>query len=108
MTRNVRDEIEKEIAENKVLLYVKGTREAPRCGFSARALRIVEGLGVPFKEIDVLSDPEKWQAVKAYSDWPTIPQVYVGGEFLGGGDQLAELADKGELEPLVRKALERT
>jgi monothiol glutaredoxin len=106
MSRNVLDEIKKEVAENKVVLYMKGTASAPRCGFSARAAGTLRELGVPFKDVDVLADPEKWQAVKTFSDWPTIPQVYIGGQFIGGGDQLAELNDKGELQAMLDKVLE--
>ena len=106
MSRDVIDEIKKEVAANKVVLYMKGTASAPRCGFSARATGILRELGVPFKDVDVLADPEKWQAVKTFSDWPTIPQVYIGGQFIGGGDQLAELNDKGELQAILDKALE--
>ena len=105
MTRSVMDEIKKEVADNKVVIYMKGSRAAPRCGFSARAVGILQELGVDFKDVDILADQEKWQALKVYSDWPTMPQIYIGGEFVGGGDQLAELKEQGGLEPLVRKAL---
>jgi monothiol glutaredoxin len=105
MSRQVIDEIKKEVAENKVLIYMKGTRDAPRCGFSARAVGIIRELGVPFKDVDILADPEKLQGIRTFSDWPTTPQIYINGEFVGGGDQLAELKEKGELEALVRKAV---
>lgn len=106
MSRQVQDEIRDEIAQNKVLIYMKGTSDAPRCGFSARAIGVLQELGVPFKTVDVLADQEKWQAVKEVSEWPTIPQIYIGGTFIGGGDQLSELHAKGELAGLVRKAVE--
>ena len=99
------DEIKNEVASNKIVIYMKGTKDAPRCGFSARAVGILKDLAVPFKDVDVLADQEKWQAVKELSDWPTIPQVYVNGVFLGGGDQLAEMHAAGDLAPLVQKAM---
>jgi monothiol glutaredoxin len=105
MSHSVQDEIRDEIAKNKVLIYMKGTSDAPRCGFSARAIGILKELGVPFHTVDVLSNPEKWSAVKEVSDWPTIPQIYVGGTFIGGGDQLMELHAKGELKEMVDRAV---
>ena len=104
MDRNVMEEIKNEIAANKIVIYMKGTKEMPRCGFSAAAVEVLRTYGVPFKDINVLEDPEKWQAVKQYSDWPTIPQIYIGGEFVGGSDIVREMHAKGELEPIVRKA----
>ena len=104
MSRNVMEEIKSEIEGNKIIIYMKGTKEMPRCGFSAAAIEVLKSYGVPFKDVNVLEDPEKWQAVKQYSDWPTIPQVYIGGEFVGGCDIVREMHAKGELEPIVRKA----
>ncbi len=103
MSRDVKDEIRQEVEQNRVVIYMKGTQDFPQCGFSARAVGLLKTLGVPIKDVNVLEDPEKWKAVKEYSDWPTIPQVYVGGTFVGGGDQLVELQANGELEALVRK-----
>ena len=74
------------------------------CGFSARAVHILKQLGKPFASVDILAEPEKRQAIKEYSDWPTIPQIYVNGEFLGGSDILMEMAQSGELEQLVEDA----
>ena len=105
MSRDVKAEIQDEIAKNKIVIYMKGTQDAPRCGFSARAVGILKDLGVPIRDVDVLADQEKWQAVKEVSDWPTIPQIYIGGTFIGGGDQLMELKAKGELEPMVKRAV---
>lgn len=105
MSRDIKAEIQDEIAKNKVVIYMKGTKDAPRCGFSARAVGILKDLGVPIRDVDVLADQEKWQAVKEVSDWPTIPQIYIGGTFIGGGDQLMELQAKGELEPMVKRAV---
>jgi len=104
MDRNVMEEIKNEIAANKIVIYMKGTKEMPRCGFSAAAVEVLRTYGVPFKDINVLEDPEKWQAIKQHSDWPTIPQIYIGGEFVGGSDIVREMHAKGELEPIVRKA----
>jgi monothiol glutaredoxin len=104
MSRDVMEEIKSEIEGNKIIIYMKGTKEMPRCGFSAAAIEVLRSYGVPFKDVNVLDDPEKWQAIKQYSDWPTIPQIYIGGEFVGGCDIVREMHAKGELEPIVRKA----
>ena len=104
MTRNLKDEIQKEISENKIIIYMKGTKEAPRCGFSAATVQVLGEYGVPFKDINVLEDQEKWVAIKEFSDWPTIPQVYIDGHFIGGCDIVREMHTKGELAPLIKKA----
>lgn len=104
---DVIDEIRKEIAENKVLIYMKGTPSFPQCGFSARTIEVFEDLGYPYATVNVLADPEKREAIKTFSNWPTIPQVYINGEFIGGCDIIREMHAKGELEPLVRAALNR-
>ena len=80
----------------------------PRCGFSAATVEVLQSLGVPFKSVDVLADPEVWLGVKEFSEWPTIPQVYVGGQFVGGCDIVRELHEKGELQPLVETTLQGT
>ncbi|HET6372664.1 MAG TPA: Grx4 family monothiol glutaredoxin [Candidatus Polarisedimenticolia bacterium] len=105
MTRNVMDEIKDEISKNKIVIYMKGTKEMPRCGFSAAAVGVLSEFGVPIKDINVLEDQEKWAAVKQYSDWPTIPQIYIDGQFVGGCDILREMHAKGELAPLIKKAV---
>ncbi len=104
MARDVMDEISKEISGNKMIIYMKGTKELPRCGFSAAAVEVLKSYGVPFADVNVLEDEEKWSAIKRYSDWPTIPQIYIGGEFVGGCDVVREMHAKGELQPLVKKA----
>ncbi len=104
MARDVAEEIKKEITENKMIIYMKGTKDLPRCGFSAASIEVLNQLGVPFKDVNVLEDQEKWTAIKQYSDWPTIPQIYIGGEFIGGCDIIREMHAKGELLPLVKKA----
>jgi monothiol glutaredoxin len=101
MARDVMEEIREEIADNEIVLYMKGTALQPRCGFSAVTADIVASLGRPFKAVDVLADQEKWAAIKEFSDWPTIPQLYVKGTFVGGCDITRELHEKGELAKLV-------
>ena len=102
---DVQKKIRQDVEGNKVIIYMKGTPETPRCGFSAATIQILHDLAVPFKAVDVLSDPEVWDGVKLYSDWPTIPQVFVGGQFVGGCDIVRELHAKGELAPMVEKAI---
>ena len=85
-----------------VVLFMKGSALFPQCGFSSRAVAILDHLGVPFEGVDVLQDPEVRQGIKAYSDWPTIPQLYVKGEFVGGSDIMMEMYEAGELQQLFR------
>ena len=87
-----------------VVLFMKGTPLFPQCGFSSRAIAILEHLDVPFHSVDVLQDQEVRQGIKAYSDWPTIPQLYVKGEFVGGSDIMMEMFEAGELQQLVADA----
>ena len=98
---NVHDRIAKDVAENDVLLFMKGTPVFPQCGFSAAAVGILSNLGVKFKAVDVLKDPEIRQGIKEFSNWPTIPQIYVKGEFLGGCDILKEMYEADELAPFL-------
>ena len=93
--------IDNEVKGNDVVLFMKGTPLFPQCGFSSRAVTILEHLDVPFETVDVLQDPEVRQGIKAYSDWPTIPQLYVKGEFVGGSDIMLEMFQSGELQQLV-------
>ena len=86
---------------NDIVLFMKGTPLFPQCGFSSRAIAILEHLGQPFETVDVLADQEVRQGIKAYSDWPTIPQLYVKGEFVGGSDIMMEMFESGELKTLV-------
>lgn len=97
--------IEGQIHNNKIMIYMKGTADAPQCGFSAATVQIFKSLNVPFETVDILQDPELRQGIKEFSNWPTIPQVYIGGEFIGGCDILMEMQNRGELEPIVRDAL---
>ena len=92
------------VNSNDVVLFMKGTPLFPQCGFSSRAVAILERLGVPFEGVDVLQDMEIRQGIKAFSDWPTIPQLYVKGEFVGGSDIMMEMYEAGELQQLVSDA----
>jgi len=98
--------IDNEVRNNKVVVYMKGTPAFPMCGFSAATVQVLREIGVPFKAIDVLAAPEIRDAIKSYSNWPTIPQVYVGGKFIGGCDIVREMHARGELAPLVRAAVQ--
>ncbi len=98
MSAPAHDQIAKDIAENDVLLFMKGTPVFPQCGFSAAVVQILSELGVKFKAVDVLKDPEVRQGIKEFSNWPTIPQLYVKGEFVGGCDIIKEMFEQGELD----------
>ena len=91
------DRIKEEVAETPVVLFMKGTPVFPQCGFSATCVQMLSNLGIPFKGINVLEDPEVREGIKAFSNWPTIPQLYVKGEFVGGCDILREMYETGEL-----------
>ena len=101
---NTLEDIKKQIAENNIILYMKGTPAAPQCGFSARAVQCIHACGVPFATIDVLADPDIRKTLPQYSDWPTFPQLYVRGELIGGADIIAEMYEQGELETVLRDA----
>jgi monothiol glutaredoxin len=96
-TNPIRDAIAQAIAEHKVILFMKGTPEAPGCGFSARTVAALQALDVPFAAVDVLPDPRIRQELTALSDWPTIPQLFIGGELIGGCDIVTEMYESGEL-----------
>ncbi len=93
--------ITKTISENDMVLFMKGTKQFPQCGFSATAVKILEVLGVPFKEVNVFEDQGVREGIKAFSNWPTIPQLYVKGEFVGGCDIMKEMYQAGELHDLI-------
>ena len=97
----VNDRIDALVKGNDILLFMKGTPLFPQCGFSSRAIAILDHLGQPFETVDVLQDQEIRQGIKEYSDWPTIPQLYVKGEFVGGSDIMMEMFESGELKQLV-------
>ena len=95
------DRIDAIVKKDDIVLFMKGTPLFPQCGFSSRAVSILEHLGVPFETVDVLQDQDIRQGIKEYSDWPTIPQLYVHGEFVGGSDIMMEMFENGELKQLV-------
>jgi monothiol glutaredoxin len=99
----VTERIEAEINANPVVLYMKGTPVFPQCGFSARVVQILSHVGVPFKGVNVLEDAEIREGIKAYTNWPTIPQLYVNGEFLGGCDIVMEMFQSGELQSMMQE-----
>ncbi|MCZ6446777.1 MAG: Grx4 family monothiol glutaredoxin [Alphaproteobacteria bacterium] len=106
---SVNQRIADEVGGNDVVLFMKGTPVFPQCGFSATMVQVLSRLGVKFKGIDVLADDEIREGIKAYSDWPTIPQLYVKGEFLGGCDIVREMYESGELGGvLAEKGIETT
>jgi monothiol glutaredoxin len=97
------DQIAKDVAENDVLLFMKGTPLFPQCGFSAAVVQVLSELGVKFKSVDVLKDPDVRQGIKEFSNWPTIPQLYVKGEFVGGCDIIKEMFESGELDTFLKE-----
>jgi monothiol glutaredoxin len=96
--------IQDTVEQNRVVLFMKGTKNFPQCGFSSRAVEILKKCGAEFKDVNVLSDPAIRQGVKDYSSWPTIPQIYIGGKFVGGSDILNEMFESGELQKLLAPA----
>ncbi|MEE3718319.1 Grx4 family monothiol glutaredoxin [Tumidithrix elongata RA019] len=101
----IQTKIEGQINNNKIMIYMKGTPSMPQCGFSAATIQVFSALGYPFETYDILQDPEIRQGIKEFSNWPTIPQVYVNGEFVGGCDIVMEMHKQGELEPLLKEAM---
>lgn len=99
---NTQERIDEMVNKNKVFLFMKGTPDFPQCGFSMRAVSIVRALEVPFDSFDVLSDPEVRQGIKEYANWPTIPQLYIDGEFVGGSDIVMQMWESGQLEAMVK------
>lgn len=103
MTNPAFEQIQKDINENDVVLYMKGTPVFPQCGFSAAVVQILTLLQVPFKGVDVLPDADLRQGIKDYTNWPTIPQLYIKGEFIGGCDIVREMYETNELQDLLRE-----
>ena len=100
---SVQDTIKQQVTGNKVVLYMKGSPDFPQCGFSARAVQILKACGVDeIFTVDVLADPDIRQGIKEFASWPTIPQLYVNGEFVGGSDILTEMYQNGELQQLLK------
>ena len=100
---SAQDKINEQVTGNKVVLYMKGSPDFPQCGFSARTVQVLRACGVDeFFSVDVLQDPEIRQGIKDYANWPTIPQLYVNGEFVGGSDIVTEMYQSGELQKLLK------
>jgi monothiol glutaredoxin len=105
MTPETKAKIEDLIKSNKIMVFMKGNKLIPQCGFSNTVVQILNLLTVPFETFNILDDPDVRQGVKEFSNWPTIPQVYINGEFVGGSDILIELYQNGELQQMVEVAL---
>ncbi|MEL6909585.1 MAG: Grx4 family monothiol glutaredoxin [Cyanobacteria bacterium J06629_2] len=105
MTPEVKAKIEQLVNENKIVVFMKGSKLMPQCGFSNNVVQILNTLGVPYETVDILADSEVRQGIKEYSNWPTIPQIYLNGEFVGGSDIAIELYQSGELQQMVEVAL---
>jgi monothiol glutaredoxin len=103
MADSISERIQGDIEQNDVMLYMKGTPMFPQCGFSARVIQILNHMGVPFQSANVLEDMELREGVKQFSQWPTVPQLYVKGEFVGGCDIVTEMFQSGELETLLKE-----
>ena len=105
MTTAAHERIDELVKQNKIMVFMKGNKLMPQCGFSNTVVQILNTLAVPYETVDVLADQEIRQGVKEYSQWPTIPQVYINGEFIGGSDIMIEMYQKGELQEVVEVAL---
>jgi monothiol glutaredoxin len=103
MRDEIKQQIESDIKGNRVMLYMKGNAQQPMCGFSGRVVEILNSYGVPFKTFNILENEEVRNGIKEYADWPTIPQLYIDGEFVGGCDIVTELHSNGELATLLKK-----
>jgi len=103
MEQSTKDKIQNIIDENDVLLFMKGTPVMPQCGFSAAVVGVLSHMGIKYNSVNVLEDPEIREGIKEFSDWPTIPQLYVKKEFVGGCDIIKEMFEKGELQNLLKK-----
>jgi monothiol glutaredoxin len=103
MSSPVSERIQNDVTSNPVMLYMKGTPMFPQCGFSARVVQILSHMNVPFQSADVLEDPALRDGIKQFSNWPTVPQLYVRGEFVGGCDIVTEMFQSGELETLFKE-----
>ncbi|OKH22055.1 monothiol glutaredoxin, Grx4 family [Hydrococcus rivularis NIES-593] len=105
MTPELKERIEQIINSHKIVVFMKGSKLMPQCGFSNNVVQILNVLGVPYETVDVLQDADLRQGIKEYSNWPTIPQIYINGEFIGGSDIAIELYQSGELQQMVEVAL---
>jgi len=104
MTENVLDTIKSQLKENPIILYMKGSPQAPQCGFSAQTIQCLVACGQRFAYVDILSNPEIRSELPGYADWPTFPQLWVGAELVGGCDIITEMFDSGELQTLLEEA----
>lgn len=100
---NVQEKIQQQVNDHPIVLYMKGSAQMPMCGFSAQAVKLLKSCGVPFATIDVLQDEDIRNGIKVFSNWPTIPQLYVQGEFVGGCDIMTEMFESGELQDLLKQ-----
>lgn len=107
MADEVQAMIDEKVRNNKVMVYMKGTPNAPQCGFSAHVVEILESYGYPFASADVLADMRVREGIKQFTNWPTIPQIFINGKFVGGCDILHDMHEKGELGPLLKAAFEK-
>lgn len=105
MTLEAETKIKQLVKENKVMVFMKGSKLMPQCGFSNNVVQILNTMGVNYETYDILADPEVRQGIKEYSNWPTIPQIYIDGEFVGGSDIAIELYQNGELQQMIEVAL---
>lgn len=105
MTPELKERLDNLVKDNKILVFMKGSKLMPQCGFSNNVVQILNSMGVPYETVDVLADWEIRQGIKEYSNWPTIPQVYINGQFIGGSDIMIELYQKGELQEVLEVAL---
>lgn len=104
--QDIKQKLEQVIGEQPVLIFIKGNKMFPRCGFSAAVVDVFKDLGVPFEAVDIFEHPDIKPALVAITDWPTTPQIFLGGEFIGGGDIVRQLHAEGQLKPMVDKVLE--
>ncbi len=103
-TQSLQEEIQREIQEHKILIYGKGTKQEPRCGFTVETMQFFDRYNYPYEVVDVLNNMEKREVLTQMTNWPTLPKVFINGEFYGDTDILDEMAAKGEVEPLLEKA----
>ncbi len=101
---NVQDRIKQQISENSIVLYMKGSPQFPQCGFSGKSVQLLQACGAKFASVDILADSEIREGIKQFSNWPTIPQLYIKGQFIGGCDIMTELYQNGELQKLIAGA----
>ena len=104
LSDNIRSQLDELIKKNRVLLFMKGNKHFPQCGFSAQVVQLLKEVGTKFETVNVLQDPALRDGIKEYSSWPTIPQVYIHGKFVGGSDIVRELDERGELEGMIKGA----